>query len=165
MGRLRDHLALLARAADIRVGAYETRMERLQQRDSATASLKTLQQAIRRAAQRSRDNREHLQQHAFDLLGNLERSLGNMGLTDIQKATCATPFAQVPADCCAISTKRASSRATSTMHCTACMTSSAVSSRSHGFRPDEHIAPGRGAASCAQRPCTSRIRHLAGARR
>ena len=35
------------------------------------------------------------------------------------------------------------------------MTSSAVSSRSHGFRPDEHIAPGRGAASCAQHPCTS----------
>ena len=40
----------------------------------------------RRAAQRSRDNREHLQQHAFDLLGNLERSLGNMGLTDIQES-------------------------------------------------------------------------------
>lgn len=85
VGRLRDHLALLAEAADIRVGAYEARTERLQQRDSATASLKTLQQAIERAAQRSRDNREHMQQHAFDLLGNLERSLGNMGLTDIQE--------------------------------------------------------------------------------
>ena len=39
-----------------------------------------------RATVRSRENRVRLQQHAFDLLGNLDRSLGTLGLTDIQES-------------------------------------------------------------------------------
>jgi CheY-like chemotaxis protein len=86
VGRLRDHLALLAEAADIRVTALDAEAERLQQRHGATTSLESLQQAIERATLRSRDNRVHLQQHALDLLGNLDRSLGTLGLTDIQES-------------------------------------------------------------------------------
>lgn len=84
VGRLRDHLALLAEAADTRVMALDTMAERLRQRNLATASLDSLQTAVSRAAERSRSNRIHLQEHAFDLLGNLQRSLESMGLTSIQ---------------------------------------------------------------------------------
>ncbi len=84
VGRLRDHLALLAEAADIRVKGLDTLAERLAQRNLATTSLNSLRTAVERAADRSRNNRIHLQEHAFDLLGNLQRSLESMGLTEIQ---------------------------------------------------------------------------------
>lgn len=86
VGRLRDHLALLAEAADIRVTALDADAERQQQRHGANTSLESLRQAIERATLRSRENRVHLQQHTLDLLGNLERSLGTLGLTDIQES-------------------------------------------------------------------------------
>lgn len=85
VGRLRDHLAVLAEGADMRVAALDAVDERNLQKNGVTAVLAELRNALQRIAEQNRGNRANGQNHMLESLEHLARTLRTLGLTDIQE--------------------------------------------------------------------------------
>lgn len=85
VGRLRDHLAVLAESADIRVSGMDAANERDLQKLGIEGSLAELRNALQRTNQRIVDNRLAGQRHIMDRLEGLARTLGTLGLSEIQE--------------------------------------------------------------------------------
>lgn len=85
VGRLRDHLAVLAESADIRVSGMDAMHERDLQKVGIEGSLAELRGALARAAHTNQEHRRIGQQHMLDNLEGLARTLGTLGLTENQE--------------------------------------------------------------------------------
>ena len=84
VGRLRDHLAVLAESADIRVAGLDAMNERDLQKQGINGALAELRAALSRISERTRGNRTEGQMHMLESLEHLARTLGTLGLTEIQ---------------------------------------------------------------------------------
>ncbi len=84
VGRLRDHLAVLAESADIRVAGLDAMNERDLQKIGINGVLAELRNALARISERTRGNRTEGQSHMLESLEHLARTLGTLGLTEIQ---------------------------------------------------------------------------------
>jgi CheY-like chemotaxis protein len=85
VGRLRDHLAVLAESADIRVQGMDAANERDLQKVGIAGSLAELRGALVRTNQRLVSNRLAGQRHMMDQLESLARTLASLGLSEIQE--------------------------------------------------------------------------------
>ncbi len=81
VGRLRDHLAVLAEGADMRVAALDAASEK----DGVVAALTKLRHSLQQVSQQNRVNRTDGQNHILEALEHLARTLRTFGLTDTQK--------------------------------------------------------------------------------
>ncbi len=84
VGRLRDHLAVLAEGADMRVAALDAVDERNLQKNGITGALAELRNALQRIGEQNRGNRANGQNLMLESLENLSRTLPTLGLTDSQ---------------------------------------------------------------------------------
>ena len=80
VGRLRDHLAVLAEGADMRVAALDA----LNEKDGVATTLLELRSALRRIGEQNRGNRASGQNHMLESLEHLARTLRTLGLTETQ---------------------------------------------------------------------------------
>jgi CheY-like chemotaxis protein len=85
VGRLRDHLALLGESADARVESLDAITLQGQQRSAIGETLHDLRSLVLRLSKRTGDNHIATRNRAVELLDALQRSLSNMGLTDLQE--------------------------------------------------------------------------------
>lgn len=86
VGRLRDHLALLGESADARVDSLDAVTRERQQRTEIGETLLDLRNLVLRLSKRTGENHAATQNRAVELLDALERSLSNMGLTELQES-------------------------------------------------------------------------------
>lgn len=84
VGRLRDHLAVLAESADIRIAGLDAINERDLQKVGIHGALAELRSALARISDRTRGNRTEGQMHMLESLEHLSRTLSTLGLTEIQ---------------------------------------------------------------------------------
>lgn len=84
VGRLRDHLAVLAESADIRIAGLDAMNERDLQKLGIHGVLAEMRGALARISERTRGNRTEGQSHMLESLEHLARTLSTLGLTDIQ---------------------------------------------------------------------------------
>ncbi|MDP3538202.1 MAG: response regulator [Azonexus sp.] len=85
VGRLRDHLAVLAESADIRIVGLDAMNERDLQKVGIEAALAELRSALQRISEHTRINRTSGQSHVLEMLEHLSRTMLTLGLTDIQQ--------------------------------------------------------------------------------
>ncbi len=85
VGRLRDHLAVLAESADLRVAGMDAANERDLQKLGIEGSLAELRAALQKTNQRLVENRLAGQRHMMDQLESLGRTLGSLGLSELQE--------------------------------------------------------------------------------
>ncbi len=85
VGRLRDHLALLGESADARVSALDAVKRQSEQRLEILDTLQELRNLVQNLTQRAEDNHTATQNRVVELLDAVQRSLSNMGLTEIQE--------------------------------------------------------------------------------
>jgi len=83
VGRLREHLALLAESADMRLVAIDAMSERDEQKLGIEAALVELKHALRRFSRHTAD-RVKSQNALGESLEHLTRALGTLGLSEIQ---------------------------------------------------------------------------------
>ena len=84
VGRLRDHLSVLAESADIRIAGLDAVNERDLQKTGIHVVLAELRSALARISERTSGNRAEGQVQMLESLENLVRTLGTLGLTEIQ---------------------------------------------------------------------------------
>jgi CheY-like chemotaxis protein len=84
VGRLRDHLAVLAESADIRIASLDAINERDLQKIGIHGALAELRSALSRISERTRGNRKEGQIHMLESLEQLSHTLSTLGLTEIQ---------------------------------------------------------------------------------
>lgn len=85
VGRLRDHLAVLAESADLRLAGLEAMLERNQQRAGIEDSLGDLRGILKKIGAQTRRHRLNGQAEMTERLGQLNRTLQSLGLSDFQK--------------------------------------------------------------------------------
>lgn len=85
VGRLRDHLAVLAEGADMRVAALDAVDERNLQKIGVATVLSELRNALQRINEQNRDNRANGQSQMLESLEHLARTLRTLGLTETQE--------------------------------------------------------------------------------
>lgn len=86
VGRLRDHLAVLAESADMRVASLDAVNERDLQKMGIEVVLTELRCALQRINESTRGNRSNGQRHMLEALEHLSRTLRTLGLTEIQES-------------------------------------------------------------------------------
>jgi CheY-like chemotaxis protein len=86
VGRLRDHLALLGESFDARVESLDAITRQNEQRSEVGEALHDLRSLVLRLSNRTRENHATTQNRAVELLDALQRSLSNMGLSDLQES-------------------------------------------------------------------------------
>ena len=84
VGRLRDHLAVLAESADMRIAGLDAMNERDLQKLGIHGVLTELRSALSRISERTQGNRNEGQTQMLESLEHLARTLGTLGLTEIQ---------------------------------------------------------------------------------
>lgn len=87
LGRLRDHLALLAEGAESRLAAMSANARANQLQTGATDSLQMLRQVLSAAATRTLNARRQGQQLTMELLEQLGRMIEGLNVTEIQRET------------------------------------------------------------------------------
>lgn len=86
VGRLRDHLAVLAESADMRVAGLDAVNDRNLQKIGIEATLTELRNALQRINKRTQTNRSSGQGQVLEALEHLSRMLRTLGLTENQSA-------------------------------------------------------------------------------
>lgn len=84
VGRLRDHLAVLAESTDMRIQGMEAMQERDLQKVGIDGALTELRNTLARLADKKQSNRKVGQFHVVEALENLTRTIGTLGLTENQ---------------------------------------------------------------------------------
>lgn len=84
VGRLRDHLAVLAESADMRTAALDAVNERAQQKLAVEATLAELQNAMQHIAARTSGGLRKSQTNLLESIEQLGRTLATLGLTETQ---------------------------------------------------------------------------------
>lgn len=84
VGRLRDHLAVLAESADMRTAALDAADERAQQKLAVEATLAELQNAMQHITSRTSGGLRKSQTNLLESIEQLSRTLTTLGLTDTQ---------------------------------------------------------------------------------
>lgn len=84
VGRLRDHLAVLAESADLRISSLDAINERDLQKVGIHGALAELRGALARISERTRGNLSEGQAHMLESLEHLSRTLGTLGLSETQ---------------------------------------------------------------------------------
>src|SRR5574343_1820926 len=84
VGRLRDHLAVLAESADMRTAALDAADERAQQKLAVEATLAELQNAMQHIKSRSSGGLRRSQTNLLESIEQLGRTLSTLGLTETQ---------------------------------------------------------------------------------
>lgn len=84
VGRLRDHLTVLAESADMRILALEAVVERDLQKVGIEATLAELKGVLQRIAVTAAQGRTDSQNHLLESLEHLGRTVETLGLTEIQ---------------------------------------------------------------------------------
>ncbi|MBP5985933.1 MAG: response regulator [Azonexus sp.] len=84
VGRLRDHLAVLAESADMRTAALDATNERAQQKLAVEATLAELQNAMQHIAARTSGGLRKSQTNLLESIEQLARTLATLGLTETQ---------------------------------------------------------------------------------
>ena len=87
LGRLRDHLALLAEGAEARLAAMAASAQVGRLQAGAADTLTTLKKALAAAASRNIAARRHGQQITMELLDVLGRMFESLNITEIQRET------------------------------------------------------------------------------
>lgn len=85
VGRMRDHLAVLAESTDMRIGALDAVNAHQQQTLGIEGALGELKSTLARLADRTRKNRSIGQVHMLEALEHLSHTLGTLGLNDSQR--------------------------------------------------------------------------------
>lgn len=86
VGRLRDHLALLGESADARVEALDAASQHFQQQLEIGETLQDLRSLVMTLSKRTKENHSTTQNRVVELLDAFQRSLSNMGLTELQES-------------------------------------------------------------------------------
>ena len=86
VGRLRDHLAVLAESADIRIAGLDAINERDLQKLGIHGALREMRNAMARLSERTRNTRTDGQSHMMESLELLSRTLSSLGLNATQSA-------------------------------------------------------------------------------
>lgn len=84
VGRLRDHLAVLAESTDMRITGMDAVHERDQQKIGIDDTLVEMKKTLARLSERTQSNRHVGQFHMLEALEHLSRTLGTLGLTENQ---------------------------------------------------------------------------------
>lgn len=84
VGRLRDHLAVLAESADMRLTALDAVVERDLQKVGIEGALAELKGVLQRISESSARSRTTTQNHLVESLDHLARTTSTLGLTEIQ---------------------------------------------------------------------------------
>ncbi len=84
VGRLRDHLAVLAESADMRTAALDAANERTQQKLAVEATMAELQNATQHIASRTSGSLRKNQTNVLESIEQLARTIATLGLTDTQ---------------------------------------------------------------------------------
>ena len=85
LDRIRDHLAVLADNADLRIAALDARNQRERRTQSMQEAVAELRLEMKRVSQTSLQNRLAGQTQILESLAQLTRTLSSLGLTDIQQ--------------------------------------------------------------------------------
>lgn len=86
VGRLRDHLAILAESADMRIASLDAGSDRKARQADIGAALNELRNALQRVAAHVGSNRRSGQQNLIEVIDRLGRTLGTLGLSASQAA-------------------------------------------------------------------------------
>lgn len=86
VGRLRDHLAVLAESTDMRIDGMDAIQERDLQKIGIHGALAELRSTLARLSDKALSNRKIGQFHMLEALEHLARTIGTLGLTDNQKS-------------------------------------------------------------------------------
>lgn len=84
VGRLRDHLAVLAESADMRTAALDAADERARQKQAIEASLAEVQNAMRHITSRTSGGLRKSQTTLLESIEQLGRTVSTLGLTETQ---------------------------------------------------------------------------------
>ncbi len=84
VGRLRDHLTVLAESADMRIIALDAIVERDLQKVGIEGALAELKDVLQRIATTAKRGRSESQNHLLESLEHLSRTVETLGLTEIQ---------------------------------------------------------------------------------
>lgn len=85
VGRLRDHLAVLAESSDMTLAGMDAVQERDLQKVGIHGALTELRETLSRLAERKSRNREIGQFHMLEALEQLSRAMTSLGLTESQR--------------------------------------------------------------------------------
>lgn len=85
VGRMRDHLAVLAESTDMRIGALDAVNAHQQQTVGIEGALGELKSTLARLADNTQRNRSIGQVHMLEALEHLTHTLGTLGLNDSQR--------------------------------------------------------------------------------
>ncbi len=86
VGRLRDHLAVLAESTDMRITGMDAVNERDLQKFGIDAALAELRTTLARLSDRRQSSRHLGHFHMIEALEHLGKTISNMGLTEIQSS-------------------------------------------------------------------------------
>ncbi|MDD2743541.1 MAG: response regulator [Rhodocyclaceae bacterium] len=86
VGRLRDHLAVLAESADMRVAALDAVNDRKLQKVGIEVVLAEFRSTLARINEKNHGNLTKGQSHMLEALEHLSRTLSTLGLTEIQES-------------------------------------------------------------------------------
>jgi CheY-like chemotaxis protein len=86
VGRLRDHLAVLAESADMRVAALDAVNDRKLQKVGIEVVLAEFRSTLERIGEKTHGNLTKGQSHMLEALEHLSRTLRTLGLTEIQES-------------------------------------------------------------------------------
>ncbi|MBK6637270.1 MAG: response regulator [Rhodocyclaceae bacterium] len=87
LGRLRDHLALLAEGAEARLAAIAATDTIVRMHDEVTRTLQALRHTLAETNRRAQDARQNAQRQTIDTLEGLGRMIQSFSITDIQRET------------------------------------------------------------------------------
>lgn len=86
LSSLREHLAVLAECADLRISNIDALNERHSQQEGIGSILTELRKALTHISEQAHENLAQGQHLVFEPLENLERALDSMSLTEIQRS-------------------------------------------------------------------------------
>lgn len=86
VGRLRDHLAILAESADLRLAGLDAALEHHQQKADSEGILKELRRTLKNIGAQTQHHRQAGQAHLTEQLEYLNRTLQGLGFSDLQKS-------------------------------------------------------------------------------
>jgi CheY-like chemotaxis protein len=84
VGRLRDHLAVLAESADMRMATLDAAIERDLQKQGIEAALDELKAAMQQATRHSSASHHKGQAALLESIEQLDRTIQSLGLTEVQ---------------------------------------------------------------------------------
>jgi len=86
VGRLRDHLAVLAESADMRIAALDAVNDQKLQKVGIEVVLAEFRSTLARISEKTHGNLTQGQSHMLEALEHLSRTLRTLGLTEIQES-------------------------------------------------------------------------------